>query len=268
MNPNHHEIGVGATGALHLRVSVAALVSVLFVDPENGRTMLALERTATLRETEGRREVTVRAKPFGGGVRLINPRRLKDLIGQFHYDSERSRREDDFRIQIHPASWDKVKEICREHLKAPASGILDASPARELAEEFEDALQVQITPDQYQLKPRGMIVENLPEKTDNVRAAGLPTVRIYYLFDARISAPEMITLLLANSRRYSDRNLQQMAWDDYWQGGKGRANAALALDLQDLIAVYRSIPLHRRYRPRQVGKYQLDGNVPAILALE
>ena len=40
MKPNQHEIGVGATEELSLRVSVAALVSVLFDDPEDGRTML------------------------------------------------------------------------------------------------------------------------------------------------------------------------------------------------------------------------------------
>jgi hypothetical protein len=67
MKPNQHEIGVGATEELSLRVSVAALVSVLFDDPEDGRTMLALERTATLRETEGRPEVMVRAKPWRWG---------------------------------------------------------------------------------------------------------------------------------------------------------------------------------------------------------
>lgn len=184
MKPNDHEIGVGATEELSLRVSVAALVSVLFRGPEDGRTMLALERTATLRKIEGRPKVTVKAKPFGGGVWLANPQALKGLIGHFHYDSERSRQERDFRIQIQPASWEKVKEICWEHLKETEKGILDSSPERELAEEFEDTLNVRITPDQYRLKLRGIIVEDLPGETDNVRAEGLPTVRIYYVFEA------------------------------------------------------------------------------------
>ena len=77
MKPDHHEIGVGATEELSLRVSVAALVRVLFDGPEDGRTMLALERTAKLREIEGRPEVTVRAKPFGGGLRVTNPQALR-----------------------------------------------------------------------------------------------------------------------------------------------------------------------------------------------
>jgi hypothetical protein len=265
MQPNQHEIGVGATEELSLRVSVAALVSVLFNDLEDGRTMLALERTATLRETEGRPEVTVRAKPFGGGVRLTNPQALEGMIGHFHYDSERSRRERDFRLQIRPASWGKVKEICREHLKETEKGILDSSPERELAEEFKDTLNVRITPDQYRLKPRGIIVEDLPSETENVRAAGLPTVRIFYVFEAWMRAPEMITMILANSRRYSDKDLQKMAWKDAWQGGRGRANAVLALGLDDLKDVYRSIPTDRRGGPIHVGRYQLDGNVLAIL---
>jgi hypothetical protein len=265
MKPNDHKIGVGATEELSLRVSVAALVSVLFDDPEDGRTMLALERTATLREIEGRPEVTVRAKPFGGAVRLTNPQALKGLIGHFHYDSKRSRQERDFRIQIHPASWEKVKKICQEHLKKMEKGILDSSPERELAEEFEDTLDVRITPDQYHLKPRGIIVEDLPCETDNVRAEGFPTVRIYYVFEAWMEAPDIIMMILANNRRYFDKDLQKMAWKDFRQGGRGRANAILALGLDDLKDVYRSIPTDRRGGPIRVGGHQLDGNVLAIL---
>jgi hypothetical protein len=265
MKPNHQEIGVGATEELSLRVSVAALVRVLFDSPEDGRAMLALERTATLRDIEGRPEVTVRAKPFGGAVRLTDPQVLMGLIGHFHYDSERSRQERDFRLQIHPTSWEKVKEICWEHGQETEQGVLDSSPERELAEEFEDTLHVQISPDQYHLKPRGIIVEDLPDETGNVRAVGWPTVRIYYVFEARIEAPEMITLMLANSWRYSDKDLQKMAWNDARQGGRGRANAILALGLVDLKDVYRLIPPDRRGGPIRVGRYQLDGNVLAIL---
>ncbi len=265
MKPNHHEIGVGATEDLSLRVSVAALVSVLFEGPEDGRTMLALERTATLRKIEGRPEVTVRAKPFGGGVRLTNPQALQGLIGHFHYDSIRSRQERDFRIQIHPTSWGKIKEICREHLQETEKGILDSNPERELAEEFEDTLHARITPDQYHLKPRGMIVEDLPIATDSVRAEGRPTVRFYYVFEAWMEAPEMIAMMLANSRRYSDQDLQKMAWQDARQGGRGRANAILALSLDDLKEMCRSIPMDRRGGPIRVGEHQLDGNVLAVL---
>lgn len=258
-------IGVGATDALSLRVSVAALVRVLFESPEDGRTMLALERTATLREIEGRREVTVVAKPFGGGVRVANPQGLKELIGDFHYDSERSRREGDFRIQIRPAAWERVKEICRGHLRETERAVLDSSPDRELGEEFGDALGVSMTRDQYRLEPRGMAVEDVPVETDNVRAPTQPTVRVYYVFEAWIEAPRLISMMLANDERYSDEDLRESARQDARLGGRGRANAILTLGLDELLDAYRSISLDRRAGPIRVGEHRLDGNVLAIL---
>jgi hypothetical protein len=265
MQPNHHEIGVGATEALSLRVSVGVLVSVLFESPEDRRTMLALERTATLRQIEGQPHVAVRAKPFGGAVRLINPQALKQLIGNFHYDSERSREEGDFRLQIRPAAWKTVKEICRRHLDGTEKGILDSSPKRELAEEFEDTLHTRITPEQYRLNPRGLMVEDLPAKTDNVRAEGLLTVRTYFMFEAWMHDPEIISMMLANNKEYSDKDLQKMAWKDAEQGGKGRANAILTLAFDDLKAVYRSMPADMPGKPIHIGEHQLDGNVLALL---
>lgn len=265
MKLHQQEIDVGATEELSLRVSVATLVRVLFDNPEDGRAMLALERTATLREIEGQHEVTVKAKPFGGAVRLTNPQTLKGLIGHFHYSNERSRQVNDFRILINPASWEKVKDLCQEHLHGTEEAILDSSPERELEEEFEDALHVRITPEQYHLEPRGLIVEDLPSETDNVQAEGRPKVRVYYLYEARIVATEIIAMMLANHRQYSDKDLQEIAWKDARQGERGRANAVLVLGLNDLKDIYRSIPSNKRGDPLSVEGHQLDGNVLAIL---
>ena len=265
MKPHYHQIGVGATEALSLRVSVASLVSMMFNSPEDGRVMLALERTATLREFGGRSEVVVRAKPFGGGVRLTNPQGLEEMIGNFHYDNKRSCQEMDFRIQINPASWEKIKKICRWHLQETEKRILDFSPERELAEEFEDNLKVGITRKQYSLKLGDIIIEDSPKKTENVRAQGIPTVRIYYVFEARMNDPEIIKMMLSSSRQYSDRDLQKIALEDARRGGKGRANAILILRLDDLKELYESIPMDRRNQPINVGEHQLDGNVHAIL---
>jgi len=256
---------VGATEELSLRVSVGVLVRVLFRNPEDGRTMLALERTATLRQIDGQPQVIVKAKPFGGAVQLINPQALKELIGNFHYDSEQSREEGDFRIHIHPASWEIIKEICRKHVDGIEKGILDSSPQRELAEEFEDTLHLNITRDQYQLRPRGIIIENRPSETDNVRTEKLPTVRVYFVFEAWMQAPEIISMMLANNGRYSDDDLENMAWEDFRLGGKGRANAILAIELEDLKKVYQSIPIGERGGPIRIQGHQLDGNVLAIM---
>jgi hypothetical protein len=110
-----------------------------------------------------------------------------------------------------------------------------------------------------------MIVEDRPLKTDNMRATGFSTVRIYYVFEARIKAPELISLMLASSRRYSVEVLQKMARKDARQGGKGRANAILTLSLADLKNAYHALPADRRSRPVKLGEYQLDGNVQAII---
>lgn len=260
------EIGVGTTQELTLRVSVASLVEVLFVSPDNGRQMLALEHAAALQTGEERSDIAVTTKPFGGAVRLISPHALKDMIGDFHYDSYRSRQEGDFRILINPASWQLIKEMCREQVTIKGKSILDPGPERELAEEFEDCLRIRITPDQYDLQRRDLIVEEIPLATDNMRARGIPTVRVYYIYEAWIKSAELINgILLADRKRYSDEHLRQIAKEDSKRGGRGKANAIVTLALDDVMNIYSSIPPERRSEPVRVGQYQLDGNVPAVL---
>ena len=265
MKQSKNYIGIGVTQNLSMRVSVGVLVRVLFFDPETGRQMLALERTATLLANKGQQRVVVKVKPFGGGVRLTDPLKLKDLIGDFHYDSERSYQEGDFRIQINPASWKIIKEICIEHFEKTGPGILDFNPEYELAEEFEDSLKIKLTPNQYNLNQRELIVEDLPVITENLHVQGSPTLRIYYIFDALIKHLEIIKMMLRSSRKYSDEDLRKMAIDDAVSGGKGRANAILNLDLEQVKNAYNSIPLERRNELVCIGEHQLEGNVSAIL---
>lgn len=262
---NDHNIGIGATDKLSLRVSVGALTKVLFTDPVNGKLMLALERTATLRTDGNKSVVVVKAKPFGGGVRLLNPQGLKELIGEFHYDSVRSFEEGDFRIQINPKYWGKIKEVCRAHLQDNGRGILDPSPERELAEEFEDSIKITITPDKYDLTPKGMLVEDKITETDNIHAHGLPTLRVYYLFDVMLKDRKIIDRMIDNSRHYSDSDLQRIANEEARQGGKGRANAMLIMPLDELKNLYRSIPKEKHRNLVKYKGYQLDGNVSNIL---
>ena len=261
----HIKPGVGPTEELRLRVSVAALTRVIFENPADGKTMLVLERTATLRTDKSKPEIIVKAKPFGGGVRLNKPLELKKHIGRYHYDSERSREQEDFRIMIDPGQWGKVKEICYEHLKENEMAILDPSPVRELEEEFEDSLDVRISEKEYELALKGMIVEDVAFDTDNVNARGLPTVRVYYIFEARLTNPELISKIIDNSTHYSDTDLQEMASEDSRKGGKGRANAVLVVSPEDLEKFYQSIPAEKLGTPIRYKEHLLDGNVPAIL---
>ncbi len=258
------DVEVGATDALSLRVSVGTLVRVLFGSLGDGPTMLALERTATLRTVEGRSDVSVTAKPFGGGIQIVDPVALRTAIGDFHYDSERSRRERDFRLQIRPASWEDVKRVCRDHLRHPDGGVLDTSPDRELAEEFGDALGMSIDRTRYRLGPAGMLIEDTPSETRSVRAPGRPTVRVYYIFEAWLDASEIISSILESSRR-SDGDLRTAALRQAGHGGRGRANAALTLGLEELTSAYLAMPRNQRGGPMTVRGHDLAGNVSAIL---
>jgi len=84
MTPNPDEIGVGATGELSLRVSVATLVRVLFKNPNDDELMLALERKATLRRTAEGGAVRVKSQPFGGAIRIFDLGTVHDLVDGFH----------------------------------------------------------------------------------------------------------------------------------------------------------------------------------------
>ena len=267
MKRKQYNPGMGPTQELSLRVSVAVLIRVLFKNPLDGNMMIALERTAALMNDEGKSEVVVKAKPFGGGVRLLQTQELKQLIGDYHYDSERSREEGDLRVMINPDQWEKVKEICRDHLKDGEDGFINSSPVRELTEEFEDSLGVLITSDDYYLTPREMIVEEELTATENVNTPGIPTKRIYYLFDAMLKDLRIIEMMIDNDRQYSDLDLQNMANEDARRGGRGRANAVLTVSLDKLVKFYRSSPKESGESPVLFEGHQLDGNVHAILDL-
>src|SRR5512147_707747 len=140
-----YDPGIGATTELSLRVSVATLVRVLFKHPRDGEWMLALERQATLHGNQ----VDVKSQPFGGAIRILDVDAIYDLIGDFHFDSERSRAEQDFRLFIQPSSWPVLREFCIQHLSRVDDPFLETDLARELIEEFEDALKINLQPDQY-----------------------------------------------------------------------------------------------------------------------
>jgi len=255
----------GATQIPGLRVSVGTLVRVLFRHPDSRSQFLALERTATLLESREGKEVIVRAKPFGGGVRILREDLLRERIGDFRYDSERSSQEQDFRVMINAGAWEKVKELCMAQYKTEGEEIIETSPERELSEEIYDSLKISLTKEDYLLKPQGVIFRDLPVITENIHAAGAPTARVYFLFEAQIITPKIIQWMLNNSLSVSDRDLQEMAYADAANGGKGRANALLALDLEEVQKAYNLLPGERKDIPFYIGDHRLEGNVPMIL---
>jgi hypothetical protein len=264
-NERHDDPGVGPTGALSLRVSVATLVRVVFDAPVGGQPLVALERTATALAGGRRGEVAVVAKPFGGGVTLTDPGALREVIGAFHFASERSRRERAARLQVRPEAWERVKRICLDHLRPGETSILDPSPHRELAEELRDTLGAAIGPEDYRLRPLGMRVQDAPRPSTNVRAPGRPTVRVYYVFEARWRTRSVIRAMVENSRATSDRDLAMAALRDAQEGGRGRANGVLVLELDRLRRAILATPTEHRGAPHTVEGHRLAGNVPVVL---
>ncbi len=223
---------VGASKELSLRVSVATLVRVVFTYPENGNLMLALERKATLLSSENGTFIVVKSQPFGGAIRIHDLRTLQDLIGDFHFDSERSRSEQDFRIFIRPEDWSVVREFCVQHLNRIDDPIIETDPGRELAEEFADSLKINLMPDQYTLKRIATVVEDNPAPTENIHARGSLTSRVYRIFEAQIADSSLAYTMMRNNESISDQDLCELALKDSRNGGKGRANAILALPMR------------------------------------
>ena len=130
-----------------LRVSVATFDQVIFPHPESGITLLALERKATVLKDGS---VNVRAQPFGGGVKILNTKSLREIVGEIQFDSERSKQEQDFRILIEPSKWEDVKPYCLPHLANPNDPDIESAPDRELAEEFAETMSVALRRSQFQ----------------------------------------------------------------------------------------------------------------------
>ena len=261
----NHNPGIGATKELSLRVSVATLVRVLFKNPNDGDRMLALERKATLHGSENGRVVEIKCQPFGGAIRIRDLSIMRTVIDDFHFDSEGSRSEQDFRIFIRPLDWEIVREFCIEHLSRVDDPVLEADPTRDLAEVFAEALKINLKPHQCIQKPVATIVENEAAPTENIRAGGIPTVRVYRIFEAAILESSLAYTIMKNSESISREDLCALAFEDAQKGGKGRASAILALPLKHISDHYLAITPDQRNMPILFDKNQLEETVPAVL---
>lgn len=245
-----------------LRVSVATYNQVIFPHPQNQTWMLALERKATVRKNGS---VSVRAQPFGGAIRILDPEPLQKIIGQIQFDSERSKYDQDFRIFIPQSKWESVKEYCLRHLKNPDDVELESTPDRELIEEFEETLNIHLQADQYTVQPIGFVIENKPVRTTNANARGDLTVRLYGIFKVHIVDITLSKAILANGEDYSDHDLEVLALEDFHSGGKGHAHSVLTVPLGLVTESYLVLPPVTRYRKIILEHHELDESVIAVL---
>jgi hypothetical protein len=245
-----------------LRVSVATYNQVLFPHPESGVTMLALERKATVLEGGN---VSVLAQPFGGGVRILDSTSLQKIIGEIQFDSERSKQEGDFRILISLSKWESVKQYCLRHLENPDDTELEATPDRELVEEFEETFDVRLKPNQYTVKPMGIVVEDNPVQTKNWNAHGYLTVRVYRIYKVRIVDVALCEFMLTAGQKYSEQDLENLALKDLQNGGRGKANSILNLPFDEVVGAFSALPTNSRYMKIMIENHYLDESVLAVL---
>lgn len=241
-----------------LRVSVATYNQVIFMHPENGTLMLALERKASVLKDGS---INVRAQPFGGGVKILDSKALKKMLGEIRFDSERSKQEQDFRILIPPSKWDEVKQYCLHHLENPADLELESTPDRELVEEFDETLRVQLEPGQYTAQPMGFVIEDTPVWTENWYARGYSTVRVYRTYKIQIIDAAICGTMLKASRQITGDELARRALEN----GRGRANSILTLPLSLVTESYLTFPPEMRYGRITVDGNELDESVLAVL---
>ena len=227
--------------------------------------MLALERKATLHETPAGHVVAVKSQPFGGALRIHDLRSLQSLIGDFHFDSQESRAEQDFRIFIRRVDWKRVLAFCLAHLSHSNDSVLESDPTRELTEEFADTLGVELKRDQFRLQAVGIVVEDLPSATENANAQGYATSRVYRVFEVHITDPDLASALTKKTQGYSDDDLRELALQDSRNGGLGRANAVLTLPFKEVSAAYAAILPEARNKPISFHGHQLDETVAAVL---
>lgn len=241
-----------------LRVSVATYNQVVFPHSQDGTIMLALERKATVLKDGS---VNVRAQPFGGGVKILDAKLLEELIGKIQFDSERSKQEQDFRILIEPSQWEAVKQYCLQHLAHPDDLMLESSPDRELVEEFEETMGVDLKSSQYTVEPMGFVIEDQPVFTENWYSRGFPTVRVYRIYNVQLTDTALCKVLLNTSREIPNDELVRLAMENV----RGRANSVLALPLHTVQEAYLALPPEKRYQKIGIAGYQLDESVLAVL---
>ena len=245
-----------------VRVSVSTYNRVMFPHPDSGIEMLALERQAAATDN---RHVHVRSQPFGGGIHILNPIRLQEIIGEIRFDSERSKHERDFRILIPPSKWELIKEYCLHHLEDEEDLELETEPDRELTEEFMETINAKLNPGQYTVRPLGFVIDSSPVRSRNIYARGQLTLHLYRIFEVRIVDGTLCRLMQTIDQLYTDRDLEARALHDFENYGKGRINTILTLPLKEVMETYLGLPPETRFQKVVIDGHELDESVLAIL---
>jgi hypothetical protein len=255
---------VGPTEELSLRVSVATLSRVIFQPGDDGQLQLALEHKAHVHQTPQGPQLLAQAQPLGGGIRLLEPEALADHLGRFHFDSPRSKQEQDFRLFIRPSCWNDLLSLMEEELKLTHGAVVESEPGREIEEELFESLGLLVTPDQYSTYRLGLAVEKEPTPTHSWRAPGQPTARVYAIDEVVIADEVVCARLLAASREQTTSQLLALAQERSQSDGHGRANGVLVVPVAELQRTYKALPFEQRSEPLPFSGTVLSSNVVVL----
>jgi hypothetical protein len=194
--------GVGATEEYNLRVSAATLARVRLRMPDNKPTFWVFEAKVWAEVKDGKIvQQVAQLQPLGGACQLIEPETLWQLTKGFNFDSDKSRRESDFRLFVRAGQWDLIKEFLEKEFARPADGAVASDIKRELVEEIEEALRYQLRGEfGYLAWPMGTVVQGEAQKTLRSGMVGVETKRVFKIYDVEILDARLVDMLLTGAR--------------------------------------------------------------------
>ena len=240
-------VGIGATDEFSLRVSTGVLAQLYYVD-EQGNRQAVLERKATCetdKNNAGQWKAKLQAQPVGGASRLLKPQVLLSELNGFNYDSADSATGGDFRIQVRPEDWSKVKAFCLNSFTNLDIGNVEANVEREVCEELLDAFNVSYTEgdslstlqkilmdmlgakaitDVYQVENLGPQLQGEPQVTEKMGVSGSVTARVFNIQRVVLISPALIAQIRRNADIPNDQ-LASRAREKALKAGKGKATA-------------------------------------------
>jgi hypothetical protein len=226
------EPGVGATAEFSLRVSTAVLGRVHLKHPATGEEMLVLERKCSAEiKDNGELKTILNCQPLGGASVLKNPQALAVLIDGFNYDTEKSKKEGDFRIQARPADWPRIRDFCVENFSNPALGAVEVGIQRELQEELQEALSIDVNPAAYKSRNTGIVIQQEAAQSERLGVSGAPTCRVFNVHDVEITDEALIRALLHSSASVSNEYLITAAHEKAAASPKHQAKVTAMLTL-------------------------------------
>jgi hypothetical protein len=108
-------------------------------------------------------------------------------------------------------------------------------------------------------------LESGPAPTSNYFAAGAPTVRIYWVYEAVVENLELRRALVALSHSHPVEVLERLALEQYRSGRRGWASSVAVMALGEVVEAFRSLPPGERAKPLPFRQTTLAGNVAAVL---